>query len=332
MRPMPTPPEKRRYAGFLAAVAIGWVVLAAAGMVYARAKNIPAWAAIPLLGAFLAEYPFYLVPAFPELRERLRGRVLLLYLLISAVVPYLITCLGAAEFQWLSFVRVAALALAMGLWYVVLPAVAVVDLLFLAMVAAVLIGDYFPALWVPRWPLKGQLAVLGHVILIQMAVVILMVARRVRETGYGFLPTAREWRIGALHFLYFVPIGFPLGLAIQAIGLRATPAPLWSIPATILGFLWVIALSEEFFFRGVLQQWIEDWTGSRARALILASVAFGSVHIWFGGPSRFPNWRWFLLASILGWCCGHARNQAGGIRAAVVTHSLVVATWRAFFA
>jgi hypothetical protein len=30
--------------------------------------------------------------------------------------------------------------------------------------------------------------------------------------------------------------------------------------------------------------------------------------------------------------CGRARNQAGSIRASVVTHALVVATWRAFFA
>ncbi len=33
-----------------------------------------------------------------------------------------------------------------------------------------------------------------------------------------------------------------------------------------LGFLWVLALSEEFFFCGVLQQWIEDWTWSRHAA------------------------------------------------------------------
>ena len=39
-----------------------------------------------------------------------------------------------------------------------------------------------------------------------------------------------------------------------------------------------------------------------------------------------------LVAGTLGWFCGHARNQAGGIRAAVVTHALTVTAWRAFFA
>jgi len=37
------------------------------------------------------------------------------------------------------------------------------------------------------------------------------------------------------------------------------------------------------------------------------------------------------LAATLGWFCGRARNQAGSIRAAMVTHTLVVTTWRAFF-
>jgi hypothetical protein len=34
---------------------------------------------------------------------------------------------------------------------------------------------------------------------------------------------------------------------------------------------------------------------------------------------------------VLGWLCGRARNQASSIRASVVTHALVVSTWRAFF-
>ena len=63
---------------------------------------------------------------------------------------------------------------------------------------------------------------------------------------------------------------------------------------------------------------------------MITSAVFGLVHLGFGG--QFPNWRWVAVATVLGWCCGHARNQAGGIRAGVVTHALAVATWRGFFA
>ena len=124
--------------------------------------------------------------------------------------------------------------------------------------------------------------------------------------------------------------GLP-GAAAWSRAVRA-PAPLWKTAGIFLGFFWVVALFEEFVFRGVLQQWLEEWKWSRAVSLLIASAVFGFAHLWFtGGGHRFPNWRWALIATALGWFCGHARNQAGSIRAGVVTHALVVATWREFF-
>lgn len=310
----------------------GWVVLGAAGIIYARLKGIPAWAAGPLLAAFLAEFPFYLVPAFPRIRERLATRHLPAYLFASAVLPYLICCCGASQFQWSGLARVAALALAIGLWYVVLPRFWIFDLAFLALFPAVLLGHYSDAIYRPLYPgLQREMAVLDHVVLIQMTIVALMLIRRVPETGYGFIPTAREWRIGAQHYIYFLVTGLPLAFVLGAVHWKQHSPPVWSVAATFLGFLWVISLSEEFLVRGVLQGWLENWLSSRTAALLIAAAVFGAVHLWFT-TFPFPNWRWTLIAFVLGCCCGHARNQAGGIRAGVVTHALAVATWRAFFA
>jgi hypothetical protein len=280
-----------------------------------------------LLAAFLAEYPFYLVLAFPTLRERFAGWNLPAYVMVSALLPYLIACMGAAQFEWLGFLRLAALALAMGLWYMVLPKAAVVDLLFLALFPAVLLGGYFEKIYLPASPLRRELIFLGHFTQIQMAIVVLMLGRRIRETGFGFIPTRREWRIGAVHYVYFLAIGFPLAFALKAISIKP-PAPWWSIAGTLLGWLWVVSLSEQFLCFGVLKQWIEGWRGSRTAALLITSAVFGLLHLGFRG---FPNWRWVFLATLLGLCCGRAINQAGGIRAGVVTHSLVVATLRGFF-
>ena len=76
----------------------------------------------------------------------------------------------------------------------------------------------------------------------------------------------------------------------------AAPKPLWSIAGTFVGFLFVITLGEEFFFRGVLQQWVEDWTWNRPAALLITSACFGLAHLWLG---RFPNWPWVPLAAAL---------------------------------
>jgi membrane protease YdiL (CAAX protease family) len=276
-----------------------------------------------VIAAFLSEYPFYLAAGFVAARQRLARMHLPLLLAASAAAPYLVCCFGAIEFQWTSLVRLIALGLALGLWYVILPVSAFTDAAFLALIAVVVFGKYFDVIY-PSF-FKLPLATLGHLALIRMAVMILTMQRRVHETGYGFWPRPKEWKIGAAHFLYFIPIGLPLALSLRAVEFaRVRPVYL----AAFLGFLWVLALWEEFLFRGVLLQWFEEWTLNGNAALLLTSAIFGLAHLPF---HTFPNWRWVLIAAALGWFCGRARNQAGSIKASMVTHALVVTAWRTFF-
>ena len=107
------------------------------------------------------------------------------------------------------------------------------------------------------------------------------------------------------------------------------PGPWWRTLAvlvgTFCGILWVVALSEEFFFRGVLQQALSRLTKSNVAGLVFASVAFGVVHLPF---RHFPNWRFSILAGVAGLFYGIAYMRANSIRAAMVTHALVVTVWR----
>jgi len=312
--------------GFRATLGIGWMALGAAGVTYARFRGVPNRVAAAALAAFLVEYAFYLVPAFPAIRERLAGWRLPPFLLAGAVLPYLACCCGAAPFHWIALARLALVALVIGSWYLLLPRSAFTDLGFGALVACVLLGKFLAGVYPTPYP-HVEISILAKLAVFQSAVLALMLARRVPETGYGFLPTLREWRIGGLHFLCFIPIGLPLALAIHAVRF-AKPAPLWVAAGYFLAYLWVVGLAEEFLFRGVLQPMMEQWTHHRQAALLLTSLTFGLVHLWFKG---FPNWRWFLVAGTMGWFCGRARNQAGGIRAGVVVHALTVAAWRTFF-
>jgi uncharacterized protein len=313
--------------GFRAALLIGWALLCVIGLLLARWKGIPSWAALPSLAAILVAYPFYLVPGFPSVREELAGDPLPGILIASAVLPYLVCCSGAIQFEFLSFVKLIALALSLGLWYRVFPATPVFDIGFLSLVVAIKIGRYAAGIYTV--PYKGvELGVLGDLALFNVSVLVLMLERRVRETGFGFLPTRNDWRIGFRHFLYYLPVGIPVVFILKAARLVAPSDPL-KLTGYFLGFLFALTLAEEFFFRGVLQQWIEDWIWSRQAALIVTSILFGAVHLWF---RHFPNWKWVIIAGTLGYFCGRARNQAGSIRAAMVTHTLVITTWRAFFA
>ena len=242
----------------------------------------------------------------------------------AVVLPYLACSAGAIHFEWNSLLRLAALALAVGLWYRVLHVSLWSDVGFLLIIAWVMLGRYFDNIYPEVY--RQQLSILGKLSLFEAAILVLMLERRVPETGFGFLPSAAEWKAGVFHYLLFLPTGGAAAFLLGAVHI-GRPAPLGLVALTFLGFLWVVGLCEEFLFRGVLQQWFEGWTASPGMALAITSLAFGAVHLWFRG---FPNWRWALVTAVLGGLCGRARNQTGGIRAGTVTHALVVATWRAF--
>jgi hypothetical protein len=156
--------------------------------------------------------------------------------------------------------------------------------------------------------------------------------RRVQGIGLGFLPSRAEWGIGIRNYLYFLPAGLPLALWIGLVRFRPVPVEWWkALPlalGTFLGMLWVVALPEEFFFRGLLQQWLCRWLGNRTLGLVMASVAFGLIHLPF---RSFPNWRFALVAAIAGFFYGRAYSQSGSIRAAMVAHALMNTTNQMLF-
>ena len=335
MRPM-----AKSLGNFRAALLIGWVVLGSAGILYARSRGIPSWAALPVLAAFLIEYPFYLVPAFPSVRQHVSGIGVPLFSIAAIVCPYLVCSFGAVRFEWFGLLKLIGCGLVMGLWFRIAPPSRITDVLFLAAFAGFLLGwpnlslvrvKFFDPIFTPLHPefkdLKNVI-VIPHLALISITVMALMLQRRVPEMGYGFVPTRRELRIGVLHVLYFLPIGLPLALLLGATKLAAQPKPIWVIAGTFVGLFCVASLSEEFLVRGVLMHWFEEWFLSRTAALLLTSAIFGLLHLWLG---TFPNWKWAIVAAVLGWFCGRARNQAGSIRASMVTHALVATAWRAFF-
>ena len=326
----------KSFGGFRAALLAGWIALGVAGVVFARGKGIPLVAALPVIAAFLAEYPFYLVAGFPAVRQRLAllhflhgasfTPALPVILTGSLLLPYLLCCLGAIHFDWLALARLAAVGLAISLWYVVLPARTIFDAAFLVLIGWVTLGRYFDSIY-PRF--YGQhLESLGAIGLLHVLTLTLMLQRPIAETGFGFWPSAREFLIGARHYALFLLVGGPLAVLLKSARVAAAPAAWWIVAATFVGSLWVSSLAEEFLFRGVLQRWMEDWTGSARVALLVTSIVFGLAHLWFRG---FPNWRWVPVVTVLGWLCGRAYQQVGSIRASVVTHALVVTTWRAFF-
>ena len=77
-----------------------------------------------------------------------------------------------------------------------------------------MLGGFFDSIY-PVY-LGQKLVTLGHVTFLPMAVLPLMLERRVPRPDSRFAPTRAEWRIGALHYLYFLPVGGALGFCLHA--------------------------------------------------------------------------------------------------------------------
>jgi membrane protease YdiL (CAAX protease family) len=313
---------------------LGWLLLAVGAFIYARLKGIPAWAAMPVAAAFLIEIPFYLSPGFSSVREWLtqRGRSrTALYLVISAVIPWLIYAIPTGTAQPAAFAMLLAAAAIVSFWYIVLPSSAITDALFLAAAAAIYLSKVFTRIYISPVP-KLDISVLGHLMLIRTAALSVLTIRGGVDAEYRFIPARSEWKAGLRYFAIMLPVIAAVYWALGLVQLRTQPAnpalTLLIAIGTFLAMLWVLALSEEFFFRGLLQQWLERWTRNSTAALVIASAIFGCAHLGF--HRKFPNWQWAIVAGILGVFCGLAWRNTRSVQSSMVTHALLVTVWRVF--
>lgn len=295
-------------------------------------ENIPWQTALP---AFAVEAVFYVSLGSENFRarlEKLPAPLLAAMLTAAAVLPYCLATAAFGTFQWRALAWIALLAGASSFWYVLLPKKPASDLLLLVFMAAVWLAALFKQWYVCPYP-RLNLPVLGQLMWFRTGLFSMLSIRRVQGVGFGFWPGRREWKIGALTFAAFLPVAAALAHFIGFASPR-WPSAGWektSLAAvgTFFGILWVVALAEEFFFRGLLQQWLASWTRSEAAGVILASLLFGSVHLFY---RAFPNWRFAALAALAGVFYGLAFRQARSIRASMVAHALVVTSWKIFFA
>ena len=316
------------------ALPLFWLACATAGYVYALQRGIPSAMVLAALPAFLLEATLFLtlgVETWRKRLERLPPAGVAALLVSAAIAPYCAAALAFGSFRWQALAGIALLAGLVSFWYVVLPQKPTADLLLLVLMAAVVLTKVFATLYIrpdPQLPLEA----LGQAMWIRTGAFALLSVRRVQGVGFGFWPSGREWKIGAVFFLLMLPVVAALAWGIGW-GKFHPPETSWiRTPVFVVlyffGGLWVLALGEEFFFRGLLQQWMTGWLGNQWAGLLVTSLLFGSVHLWY---RSFPNWRFALLAAVAGVFYGLAFRQASSIRASMVTHALTITTVRVFF-
>ncbi len=316
-------------------LACTWGALLVADLIYSKQFPESQWITSALLPALALEVGCYCASVFVQTRNAITlfrpVRVQAAFLWLSALFPYLIFSLSAGTFHRNAFYLLVGLTAVFSFWHVVLPRRPAYDFGFLVIAATPFITRVFSRIYLsPDRHMRADL--LGHLMWIRVGVVALLVFREWNPGAFSLWPKAREWRSGALYYGAAVIPLVLLALATHDLRWAPLAGKWWQVSgiamATFFGFLWVTALAEELFFRGVIARALLDHLPSQTLAVVVSAVVFGAAHLWFRG---FPDWRSAVVAGLLGIFCGFAYARTGSVRVSMVTHTLVVTTWRLFF-
>lgn len=285
---------------------------------------------IPVAVAFiLALAPVFAFGFAGESCARTAGRLpqpvrLLLPTLLAA--PYLIVALAAhmLDGRWLFAYLLIPVAVA-----ALLALAARLDpeqhahiLDFLVLLALGLAVDLR---WLqPAWP--ARVDVLGRLILLDAGLYGFLAIRRLSGVGFDLRLRLRDLAIGLREFAFYALIAIPIGLALGFLHLHSRVAHPWLVvPAWIFTFF-AVALPEEIFFRGWMQNLLERRLG-RTASLLVTACLFGLAH--FNKRAVHFNWRYVLLAAIAGIFYGRAWRTDRRIGASAITHATVDTIWGA---
>jgi len=174
----------------------------------------------------------------------------------------------------------------------------------------------------PAWP--AHLRVIGKLILLDSGLYGFLVIRQLTNVGFDLRIGKNDIVTAVRELLFYAPIAIPLGLALGFLHPHANlPRPGTAALTGIVTFF-LIAIPEEIYFRGWIQNLLErriGWYGS----LFLTSAIFGLSH--FNKRAVHFNWRYVLLATFAGIFYGRAWRQRQRVAASAITHASVDTIW-----
>jgi hypothetical protein len=318
----------RQWGGFVAVYAVLAVFFFSAAQTQMARRQAPAATAVALYLCLFWLLGLALMPGFAASRECAR-RCIGRWAPVLFLGPYFMYVLGTGDFRGLSLAKLAALSIVPLALYRLKPVRRSRGLNWQD--AVVLVWLAVPVLlrWIHRiWTVPVNLDFMTRIFLLGVGSWAFVVFRNLEETGYEFRLSLRGLRDALVSFACFSVIAIPLGLALGFIAWNPHWRGAGQFGFDVVTIFLFIALPEETFFRGALQNLLEGTWASRYRAQAVASVLFGFSHILH---APVPNWRYVLLASIAGWFYGRAWRNTRSLMASATTHALVDAVWRTWF-
>lgn len=192
------------------------------------------------------------------------------------------------------------------------------DFLVLAVLGLAVDLRWFEKAWPPH------MTIFNKVLLLDAGIWAFIFVRGLEGIGFDLRLRLRDLATGVRELVFYTPIALALGLSLGFLHAHAAmPAPGAIAEAWFFTFFF-IAVPEELFFRGWLQNLLERRAG-RIPALLVTAALFGLAH--FNKRTTSFNWRYVLLAAIAGLFYGRAWMRDHRVGASAVTHASVDAIW-----
>ena len=281
----------------------------------------------PVVVASLLTLLPFLFAAFWPLSDQAAERVAVGVRIVRPAVlcvPYLLVSVSFGLFRWGWFALYLLLPVAIS-WLLHRAGIADPsqrgdwrDFLILAILGLAVDLRWFEPAWPPR------LAVFNKMLLLDAGIYGFLAVRKLEGVGFDLRLRLADLRIGLRELGFYAPMAIALGLGLGFLHFHAYGP---TISRVVLGWVFTfffIAVPEELFFRGWMQNLLERRIG-RHWALLTTAILFGLSH--FNKRAAHFNWRYVVLAALAGIFYGRAWRQERRVGASAITHASVDTLW-----
>jgi uncharacterized protein len=278
------------------------------------------------IAALLTLIPFFWAGFYPRSLERARRLPVRWRILAPALlgIPYALVSVsfGVFHWTWLSLYTLLPVGISLLLYEASLADPEQRgewrDFLILLVLGLAVDLRWFEPAWPPR------LAIFSKILLLDAGIYGFLAVRQLRQVGFDLRLRLRDLGIGLFALAAYAPIAVVLGLWLGFLHFHPTlPSLGQALLAWVFTFFF-IAVPEELFFRGWMQNLLERRVGP-SRALLITTVLFGLSH--FNKRTTMFNWRYVLLATLAGIFYGLAWRQERRVGASAITHASVDTIW-----
>ena len=285
------------------------------------------WTPASLAAAVLLLVPFLLLAfAGQPVIDRVNRLSPAARLAIPAVgaIPYFLAAYSSPYFQWLCVFVYAALPVALVtlLWHAAQRDPGQRgdwrDFAVMAVLGVVVEFHFIES----AWPVHVRS--LNRLLLLDVGLYGFLAVRQLSGVGFNFWPRLRDFKIGLRELAFYAPIAIPLGLGLGFLHFHPILPSLRRFLVSWISIFAFVAILEETYFRGWVQNLLERRLG-RLWSLLLTSALFGLSH--FNKGATHFNWRYVLLATFAGIFYGRAWREERRLVASAVTHASVDAIW-----